>query len=378
MIPLFRPRIAPFVTEEIEDTINTGCITQGPKVKEFEALLADYIGYPTVLTTNSGTSAIELALTLSDVNCSDYVVTTPMTCAATVTPIVSHHARPLWADVDECGNVSAAGIIEACHTVTQTPKACIAVHWGGYPCDMDTINEVCSRRNISVIEDAAHAFGSVYHGRHIGDLCKSDTRFVCFSFQAIKHLTTVDGGALICRNQYDYDRGKKLRWFGIDRDDKSRSDFRCEVDIEEAGYKYHMNDVAATIGMANWELALESIEQARANAEYYDSRLADLRIVARPPTCQDRLSSYWLYTLRVKDRPSFMESMIKAGIQVSKVHSRLDTHTAFVQYGRRPLPRLNEFSAEHVAIPVGWWVGPTERSYIADRVCEWAEQKVGS
>src|SRR6185369_10589141 len=118
----------------------------------------------------------------------------------------------VWADIDpETGNISAASIKSR---ITEKTKAIIVVHWGGLPVDLEEINAIAKAANLKVIEDAAHALGAQYQGSKLG--VHSD--FVCFSFQAIKHITTVDGGALLCKSEEDYHRGKLLRWYGIDRE----------------------------------------------------------------------------------------------------------------------------------------------------------------
>jgi dTDP-4-amino-4,6-dideoxygalactose transaminase len=135
---------------------------------------------------------------------------------------------------------------------------------------MSEIGKISHDYNIPIIEDCAHCFGSVYKDQYIGDTKWS--RFAMFSFQAIKHLTTVDGGALCVENYDDYKRAKLLRWFGIDRESE-RTDFRCEEDIKEWGYKYHMNDVCATIGLHNISLAQENVKKTTDNARFYETSL---------------------------------------------------------------------------------------------------------
>ena len=129
--------------------------------------------------------------------------------------------------------------------ITSETKAIVAVLWGGYPCELDALIRITTKNRVKLIEVAAHAFGATYKGKPIS----SHSDFACFSFQAIKQLTTIDGGVLSCRSEDDFKRGKLLRCFGIDRERK-RKDFRCEEDAEEHGYKFHINDVCAAVGVA--------------------------------------------------------------------------------------------------------------------------------
>jgi dTDP-4-amino-4,6-dideoxygalactose transaminase len=359
-IPLFKVHMPNTVLEPLAATLFSGYVGQGPRVDEFEHALAPWVGSQNVLTVNSGTSALQLALRLANVGYDDEVISTPMTCTATNTPIMAMGAKIVWADIDPLtGNIDP---LDVERKISRKTKAIMAVHWGGYPCEIAQLNAIGKRYNVQVIEDAAHAFGAKYLGQPIG----SHSDFVCFSFQAIKHLTTVDGGALVCRNTEAYKRGKLLRWYGINRE-AERKDLRCEEDVKEWGYKFHMNDLTATIGLHQLKSVGDVLRRHRANAAYYLERFRGLSGIKLLDYRIDRESAYWLFTIRVPDRPRFMEEMKNAGIVVSQVHSRNDLHTMFVEF-QRTLPGLNEFAAEHVSIPVGWWLNEQQRQYIADRV----------
>lgn len=369
MIPLFKVFMSDKVDGPLLETLHSGFIGQGSKVEQFESILKVYVDNPYILTINTGTSAIQLALRLAGVGPGDDVITSPMTCTASNMPILAAGANIVWADIDpETGNISPQSIID---NLTERTKAVICIHYGGYPCDLDEINNIGKAFRIKIIEDAAHAFGSEYRGRLIGN--HSD--FACFSFQAIKTMTTVDGGLLACNNEFDYRRGKLLRWYGIDREGP-RADFRCENDIPEWGYKFHMNDVAATIGMENFKALKILLACNRRNARYYDNEIGrrGLRRVKKLRYDNDRLSSYWLYILLVEDRASFMAHMADRGIQVSQVHKRNDTHSCFAQFNDGPLPGVDSFSSRQCAIPVGWWLSHDERVTIMDAVEEWEKQ----
>jgi dTDP-4-amino-4,6-dideoxygalactose transaminase len=338
----------------------SGYIGQGPRVDAFEKALAPWVGNQNVLTLNSGTSALMLALRLSNVGHGDEVISTAMTCTATNVPIMAMGAKIVWADINP--NDANIDPLDVERKITEKTKAIIAVHWGGYPCDMDELNRIGRKYNIKVIEDAAHAFGASYRGRAVGSI--SD--FTCFSFQAIKHMTTVDGGALVCRDTEDYRRGKLLRWYGIDREGE-RKDFRCEEDVVEYGYKFHMNDVNAVIGLEQLNHVGEIIQKHRDNAAYYRQRFQGLSNLKLLDYKEDRVSSYWLFTVRVSQRLTFMQRMKEAGIVVSQVHARNDSHTMFKEF-RRVLPGVDEFVEDQVSIPVGWWLTEEQREHIVDTV----------
>jgi dTDP-4-amino-4,6-dideoxygalactose transaminase len=270
-------------------------------------------------------------------------------------------AVPIWADVKDDMNIDPNSIRKL---VTDRTKAIMTIHWGGYPCDMREIKDISVDYQVPIIEDAAHAFGSRYRHTNIGSCSYSD--FTMFSFQAIKSLTSVDGGALFCNKGDDYKRGKLLRWYGIDRE-SPRTDFRCEEDILEWGYKYHMNDINASIGLVNLEEVDWVIDTARKNAAYYDEALKNIdgiRIVQSDP---EKISSYWLYTILVENRAEFMYLLGSHGIGVSRVHERNDKHTCTKQF-KRDLPNLEEVIKKHISIPVGWWVTEEDREYIISTI----------
>ena len=359
-IPLFKVFMPESVMEPLREVLLSGYIGEGPQVEAFEHQLKPWFGSQNVLALNNGTAALHLALHLAGVGPGDEVISSPVTCVATNEPILACGAEIVWSDVDpNTGNIDPADIERK---IAARTKAIMAVHWGGYPCDLDEINVLAKAHGLKVIEDACHAFGAIYHGAPVG----SHSDYVCFSFQAIKEITTVDGGALVCRSEADCERGRLLRWYGIDRRQK-RKDFRCEEDIKESGYKFHMNDVAATIGLEQLKYVSDNLARTREHAARYNETFRDLKTVRTLRREKDRLSSCWLYTLRVADRNRFMEEMGKEGITVSQVHARNDTHTIFKRF-RANLPGVDEFTAEHVCIPVGWWLTPEEIQHIIDAI----------
>ncbi|MBN1675453.1 MAG: DegT/DnrJ/EryC1/StrS family aminotransferase [Kiritimatiellae bacterium] len=349
------------VLDALKDVLYSGYIGEGPRVAEFERRLVPWLGTEHILALNSGTSAIHLALRLADVGPGDDVISSPMTCVATNEPILERGARVVWADIDPwTGNMDAADVARK---IGPRTKAVIAVHWGGNPCDLGALNAIGREHGVRIIEDACHAFGARYRGAPVG----SHSDFACFSFQAIKEITTVDGGALACRSENDAERGRLLRWYGIDRRSK-RKDFRCEADIVEHGYKFHMHDVAAAIGLEQLKHVAGNLAKHRAHAARYDEAFAGLKTVTPLKRTDAGESACWLYTLRVRRRAAFVRAMDEAGITVSQVHARNDKHTIFRE-SARPLPGVDAFAAEHICIPVGWWLTEEQLACIIEAVC---------
>ncbi len=361
-IPMFKVAMNPELNPDLLKVIHSGWIGQGSAVSKFERELGRRFQNDNVLALSAGTHGLSLALRLSGIKPGDEVITTPLTCTATNMPILMHGGVPVWADVGDDLNIDPDSIERL---ITDKTKAIMVVHWGGYPCNMERIAKLAHTHNLKVIEDCAHAYGSLYKGSIIGDCKYSD--YAMMSFQAIKHLTTIDGGALFTKDSEDYDRAKLLRWYGIDRE-SPRKEMRCEEDITEWGYKYHMNDVCATIGLANMQMVEENLKTTLDNAMYYEEILADVDGVTLTQIDMQKRSSYWIFTILVEDRTSFAHMMGSNGIAVSRVHERNDKHTCFMPYKSNPLPNLEKIMEKMICIPVGWWVTDEDREYIAEAI----------
>lgn len=384
-IPLFKVFMSEDVDKPLLETLHSGFIGEGPKVLEFEETLKKYLQTENVLTTNSGTSALHLAyhIALNSENYKTYatnytpydywdVLTTPVTCTATNNPIIHNNSSISWVDVDPItGNITPdtlrnAIVRELIHEHPLQSRAVSVVHWGGNPCDIEEIAKTCKEYNLKLIEDGAHSLGLEYNNKPFGYY--SD--FAIHSFQAIKHITCGDGGCLICKSKEDYERAKLLRWYGIDRTVREGIDLRCELDIPEAGYKFHMNDLAATIGNENFKHFNEILNKHRENAKYYDQMFkGKVKFVPENPNGK---SAYWLYTIHVENRDELMQKLKEEGIMSSKVHSRNDTHSMF-EWFKEELPGVDSFTRTHLCIPVGWWVTEEDREFIAKKVLEYAK-----
>ena len=379
-IPLFKVFMSEKASHTVSDVLSSGYVTQGPEVEKFEDVLKEFFDNDRVVTTNSATSALHLIFhMLKEYGLGenkikidepeDHVLTTPLTCTATNWPIISNNINLKWVDVNpENCNMDLSDLE---NKLNQNTKAVVVVHWGGYPVDLERLKEIQINFEkkygfkFVIIEDCAHAFGAKTEGQQIGNTGNIST----FSFQAIKHLTSVDGGCVNFNCDEDVERAKLLRWYGIDRNE-NRKDFRCESDILNVGFKFHMNDVNAYIGRMNYEpVSNELLQKHIENGHYYNQNLKDIKDLELM-NCSDNLDiPFWIYTIKVKNRDKFMKHMENKNIIVSRVHERNDKHTATKAY-QTNLPLLESFIDEMVCIPVGWWVGENEREYISDSIKE--------
>lgn len=342
----------------LRDVLYSGQISEGPPVEAFERGFARLVGAEHVRSFSSGTAALHGALIVAGVQAGEDVVSTAMTAEPTNLAIRHAGARPVWADVDpRNGNVTAESVAVA---ITPKTRAIMIVHYGGIPVPLDGIGAVAAEHGLPVIEDAAHALGARYAGRPLG----THSPFVMFSLQAIKHMTTVDGGMLACRDAAAAERARLVRWFGIDRKAP-----RTEVDVAEVGFKYHMNNVTATIGLVGLERIEAAIARHVDNGRWLDTALADvdgLELCTWEPAAEP---SYWFYTVLADRRDDLIAHLADRGIAASTVHRRNDEHTVFAD-SRAPLPGLDAFAARMVHIPCGWWVTDEDRERIASALRE--------
>ena len=342
----FNTHISPKAVQLANQVLESGWISEGQMVKEFEAALSSRLGLQNPLALNSGTSALHLALAVAGVEAGDEVIIPAQTFVATGLVVLMQGATPVFADIDlQTGNLTPQSIGEK---ITPRTKAIIPVHWGGYPCDMDEISALAAKHGLAVIEDAAHALGAIYRGRPIGSI----SRFTAFSFQAIKHLTTGDGGALCCIEAQDAHQARVRRWFGIDRANSEASILGERIyDIEKVGYKYHLNDLGAALGLGNLEDFPQRLARRQEIGRCYRERLANVPGLWLLRHDDDRTHSYWLFTMLVEHREDFIRKLAGQGIPASVVHLRIDHNSVFGGL-RDDLPGQAEFNAQQVAIPV--------------------------
>ncbi len=344
MITMFKPYVSEKVTPALTEILKTSWIGQGPAVDRVEKKFEKLFGTFAALTLNSCTSALHLALILANVKDGDEVITTPMTCSATNIPILYERAKAVFADIEKSSlNIDPKDIKKK---LTPKTKAIVVVDWGGEPCDMDDILAIAKEAKVAVIEDAAHALGAKYKGKYIGAV--SD--FTCFSFQAIKQITTVDGGILTCKSDDAYKRGKLLRWYGIDRN--FTGDIYWKFKVEEAGFKYHMNDVTATMLSIQLDDLDKVNSRRREIVKRYRESLKDVKGLTLLEKKPDRESGNWLFTVLVERRDDFTKMMRENGIETHMVHVRCDVYPIFGGKRLDHLPAMNEVEPKYISIPL--------------------------
>ena len=379
-IPLFKVFMSSTASKKVSEVLESGYIGQGPIVDRFEEDLKSFFLKDYILTTNSATSAIHLALHLlkkssSNLNTNfqeswpgisegEEVLCTSLTCTASNWPVLANSFKIKWVDIDPTTLNIDLDDLE--RKISPSTKVIMLVHWGGYPNNLNRIKQIQNKCQELygfkpvVIEDCAHSMGSKFHGKYLGN----HGNICTYSLQAIKHITSIDGGFLILPNIELYKRAKLLRWYGIDREG-DRKDFRCEADVQEWGFKFHMNDVCASVGIENFKHLHEIVSKHKYNGEFFDIELKDvsgLKLLKREEGYE---SAFWIYSMLVERRDDFTRWMKECGISVSQVHERNDKHTCVRNY-RTPLPNLDRTIGNVVSIPVGWWLDDSDRQYIVE------------
>lgn len=367
-IPLFKVHMPDSAIAHLKNVLFSGFVNEGVQVTEFEERLRRLLGNPFTMATNSCTSSITLALKIAGVGPGTEVISSPMTCVATNTPISNLFAKPVWCDIDiNTGNIDAGKIEEK---INDRTKAILFVDWTGIPADLDKINNIGRKHGIKIIEDAAQGLGAIYKDRHVG--CISD--FTCFSFQAIKHINTGDGGALSFLDPNDFQRGKRLKWFGIDRDATKDSagnwkGSRWDCVIPEAGFKFHMNNIDAVIGLEQLVFFDNIVRLHRENAQYYTKKLKDIPGIRLPVIPGDVNPAWWVFMLFNERRDDLSKKLAEKGINSSLLHVRNDIYECF-DSSRVDLPGVTKFQSQELCIPCGWWVSKEDREYIVDVIRE--------
>ncbi len=279
-----------------------GCplLTQGPKVVRFERALADYLGAQHVSACSSGTAALHLAYLALGIGPGDEVVTSPITFSATAAAALLAGARVRLADVEpDSGLIDVARVERA---VSPATRAVVAVHLAGLPADLAPLRELCDRRGIWLVEDAAHALGAEYRGRPVGSgLAHAST----FSFHPVKHITTLEGGAVAVADDQLKERIDRLRQHGIERDPARFERLAGEpwaYEVQELGLNYRLTDVACALGLSQLGKQPAWLAHRRQLAARYRLRLSDVPAALPPVERPDRVSAHHLYPVRIDFR----------------------------------------------------------------------------
>ena len=360
-IVMFYPNIPKTAIEEVTKVLQGRWIGQGPRVAQFEKEFAEkFAGNGTALAVGSGTDSLHLAYILAGLKEGDEVITPVFTCTATTIPFLYMGVKFRFADVDpETLNINVQHVREL---INEKTKAIVCVHYGGLPCDMDELHVIAKQYNIPIIEDAAHALGATYKGKRIGEI----SQFTMYSFQAIKHITTGDGGMLVVQDKNLVAQGERVRWFGIDRSNKQKGIW--ENDIWEVGYKYQMTDIGAAMGLAALHEFDETLAYRQKLFEVYKKGLKNVKGIKLIGTDHtDRTHAAWLCTAIVENRVEFMKYLRDNKIESGQVHYRNDRYS--VLGGRRDdLPFMDSIEEKYIVLPLNSHLTEANIEFVCDTI----------
>lgn len=359
-IDLFMPFIPKEAKESVAETLNTRWIGQGPKCDQFEKDFKKKFFLKYAVAVNSGTAALETAYDLLDLKPGDEVISTVLTCTATNLPLLRRGVKIVWADI--LPTTLCIDPEDVKRKVTNKTKAIVQVHLGGIKADVGKVfkpdADIPELSRIPVISDAAQALG-IFNGD-----------FTCCSFQAIKHITTGDGGMFVCNDDEYAHQAKLLRWFGIDREQKIANSWQAykrrkmTFDIECVGSKRHMTDIAAAMGIEGLKYYTSIIQHRWWMFNIYKEKLSGLpgiKVIDGPD------NKYWLTTVLVDRRDDFAKMLFEADIDTNLVQVRNDIYKIFGGE-RQDLPNMNAIEDRYLCLPIGMHTSEEDILSICDHI----------
>lgn len=373
MIPYGKQTIEQDDIQAVVDVLKSDFLTTGPKIAEFEQTVADYVGAKYAVAISNGTSALHAACFAAGIGPGDEVITTPLTFAASANCVLYCGGTPVFADVDpKTYNIDPEDIQRK---ITDRTKAIIAVHLAGQPCDMDAIHSIAREHGLIVIEDGAHALGSVYKGKKVGSMSDMTT----FSFHPVKPITTGEGGMIVTDNEDFYKKMILFRSHGITRDDSmmTRNDGPWFYQQFDLGYNYRITDIQCALGCSQMKKLDRFLARRKEIVARYNEAFADCDNIITPYQLSDTESGWHLYIVQVKncDRRQVFENMREKGIGVNVHYIPVYMHPYYQEHGYENVHCANaeEIYSHIISLPLYPGLTSEQQDYVIDtlkRLCE--------
>ena len=350
MIPLFRPTLDQREVKAVTAVLRSGWIGSGPKVEEFETKFARFVGAKYAVAVTSASSALQLAFQGVALEPGSEVISPSLTFIATNHAILLNNLTPVFCDVDP--DTFCADPADIATRITPQTRAVIVMHYGGHPVDLNPLVKLCRRHKLYLIEDCAHATGSYYRGKHVGTF----GTLGCFSFAAIKNLTTGDGGMIVTDNRQLADRLRRLRWSGISKDTWRRAGaqkYSWEYDVVAVSGKPQMNDIASAIGLVQL-IKLNANNHTRYRLTHrYNQALKGLPWLKTPIIKPWAKSSHHNYVIKVASsiRNKLVDHLTGRGITTS-VHYLPSHHYRLYRRFKTQLPVTEKVWREILLLPL--------------------------
>jgi len=368
MIPLFRPSYSNEEAEAVAETLRSGWVGLGPKTAQFEREFSQYVNSPYCVALNSGTAALHLALISLDLKRGDEVIVTPITFVSTVHVIEYVGATPVFADVEpDTLNIDPDDVKRK---ITSRTRAILPVHYGGHPCDMDALSKVSQDRGITIVEDAAHACGAEYKGKKIGTL----SPLTCFSFHAVKNLATGEGGAITYREPERNKYFREMRWMGISKDTWDRTQtgevYAWKYNVTRLGFKYHMHDISAAIGLVQLHKLDKNNERRHSIAAKYSRELKDLDWIELPVEKSYARSSWHIYKISVRNlamRDALIEHLKRKEISPGVHYYPINLYPYYAQ-SKQETPVASQTWKRILSIPMFPDLTEEQQDYVIEAI----------
>ena len=374
MIPYGKQTIDQDDIQAVVDVLKSDFLTTGPKIAEFEQTVADYVGAKYAVAISNGTSALHAACFAAGIGPGDEVITTPLTFAASANCVLYCGGTLVFADVDpKTYNIDPEDIRRK---ITDRTKAIIAVHLAGQPCDMDAIHSIAREHGLIVIEDGAHALGSVYKGKRVGSLSDMTT----FSFHPVKPITTGEGGMIVTDNGDFYKKMVLFRSHGITRDDSmmTRNDGPWFYQQFDLGYNYRITDIQCALGCSQMKKLDRFLARRKEIVARYNEAFADCDNIITPYQLSDTESGWHLYIVQVKkcDRRQVFENMREKGIGVNVHYIPVYMHPYYQEHGYENVHCANaeEIYSHIISLPLYPGLTSEQQDYVIDTLKSLCEE----
>lgn len=348
------------------DTLRSPFLTQGPKVGEFERVVAEYVGAKYAVAFCNGTAALHGACYAAGIGEGDEVITSPITFAASANCIRYVGGTVVFADIDAVTYNIAPKQIRA--KITEKTKAIIPVDFTGQPADVDEIMAIAKEHNLVVIEDGAHALGAEYKGRKVG--IKAD--MTMFSFHPVKPITTAEGGVIVTNNKEYYKKLRKFRSHGIEQTSYAKEQGDWYYEMTELGYNYRMTDLQAALGLSQIKKLDQFIEGRREVAELYTEKLKIMEGVITPQLLENTASGWHLYMIQLEkgNRKQIFEKMRAANIGVHVHYIPVYWHPYYQQLGYEKglCPEAESWYEKALTLPIHPQISNEEIMFVIDKL----------
>jgi dTDP-4-amino-4,6-dideoxygalactose transaminase len=333
----------------VEKILSIGYLGTGPETNAFEKEIEDFLnGETNVVCTNTGTSALQLALQACNIGIDDEVLVPTLTFVASFQAISATGAKPIACDVEE--NTALIDLIDAKKRVSSKTKAIMPVHYTGYMGDLNAVYKFAQENSLRVIEDAAHAFGCTYQGKKIG----SFGDVICFSFDGIKNITSGEGGAVVTKDKDVIQRIQDFRMLGVEKDSLNRYQRKrsWEFDVKEQGWRYHMSDIMAAIGRVQLKRFKNEFQPKRKSLhKHYRSRLNQLSGISLLDTNVDEICPHIMVVRILNGKRDFVRSKLSELNIQTGIHYK-PNHLLSFYYQSSSFPVAEMLYKELISLPL--------------------------